>query len=112
MKSIESLKNTRQFQQVYKLKKSNANRLFIMYIRKNEFNYHRLGISVSKKVGNSVVRHRFSRLVREVFRLNKQNIKEHYDLIIIVRSNANDHNNYEEFKSAFEHLLKIHHIYK
>ena len=67
----DSIKKTREYQKVYKRGKSFANKYLVMYILKNERTENRLGISVSKKVGNSVVRHRLTRLIREGYRLNK-----------------------------------------
>ena len=64
----ESLKKNTQFQTVYSSGKSYGNKLFVMYVLKNGTEGNRLGISVSKKVGNSVVRHRVKRLVRENYR--------------------------------------------
>ncbi len=109
MKHIISLKNTREFQQVYKQRRSFANRLLIMYVRENGLDHHRLGISISKKVGNSVVRHGFSRLVRESYRLNKHRIKGSYDIVVIARQNAKD-KRFHDIESAFLHLLKLHRI--
>ena len=65
MKFSESLKKNKDFQSVYKNGKSFANKCLVMYIIPNELNKNRLGISVSKKVGNSVVRHHLTRLIRE-----------------------------------------------
>ena len=55
MKFSESLKKNKDFQSVYRNGKSFANKCLVMYIIPNELNKNRLGISVSKKVGNSVV---------------------------------------------------------
>ena len=57
---MESLKKNSEFQIVYKQGKSFANKYLVMYIRKNESEKNRVGISVSKRVGNSVVRHRIT----------------------------------------------------
>ena len=65
MKFTESLKKNSDFQLVFKNGKSKANRNFIMYILKNGSDKNFLGISVSKKVGNSVIRHRIKRLLKE-----------------------------------------------
>ena len=67
----ESLKKNRDFRTVYRDGKSYANRLLVMYTLKNDSDRNRLGISVSKKVGNSVVRHHITRLVRESYRLHE-----------------------------------------
>ena len=111
MKHINSLKTSRDFQAVYNKKISFANRLLIMYISPNELSEHRLGISVSKKVGNSVIRHKFSRMVRESFRLNRELISGHYDLVVVARATAKD-KDFAEIESAMLHLLKLHKLIK
>ena len=76
MKYSESLKKNQDFQHTYKNGTSHANRLLVMYVLKNQYTKNRLGISVSKKVGNSVVRHRVTRLIRESYRLNEDRLTE------------------------------------
>ena len=65
MKDYTSLKKNIDFQKVYKEGKSKANKYLVMYVLPNDLGINRLGISVSKKVGNSVVRHHLTRLIRE-----------------------------------------------
>ena len=72
MKYAESLKKNKDFQNVYKNGTSYANRYLVMYMLRNQVSRNRLGISVSKKVGNSVVRHRLTRLIWESSRLNEE----------------------------------------
>ena len=72
MKYSESLKKNRDFRNVYTNGKSLANHYLVMYLLPNELNRNRLGISVSKKVGNSVVRHRLTRLIRESYRMSEE----------------------------------------
>ena len=81
MKYSESLKKNRDFQQVYSEKISYANKYLVMYIRENHKNQNRLGISVSKKVGNSVIRHRLTRLIRECYRLHEESFRCGYDIL-------------------------------
>ena len=71
MKRFHSIKKNSDFQKVYKNGISYANKYLVMYVLDADEEDTRIGISVSRKVGNSVVRHRFVRLVRESFRLNK-----------------------------------------
>ena len=111
MKFSESLKRNADFQNVYKNGKSYANRYLVMYVLENQTGRNRLGISVSKKVGNSVVRHRFARLVRESFRLNKNILEDGKDIIVVARVAAKD-KNFDKIESAFLHLCGLHNILK
>ena len=87
MGRYESLKNNRDFQSVYRTGKSYANKYLVMYILENRTDMNRVGISVSKKVGNSIVRHRLTRVIRECVRLNSECIKSGYDIVIVARVN-------------------------
>ena len=107
MKNLISLKNYREFSQVYNHRESLANKYLVMYILPNDQEYSRIGISVSKKVGNSVVRHRITRLIRESYRLNKHLIKNGYDIVVVAR-NTSKGKNYSDIESAFLHLCKLH----
>ena len=109
MRNIITLKNYREFGKVYDHKESYANKYLVMYILKNDQEYSRIGISVSKKVGNSVVRHRITRLIRESYRLNKETIKEGYDIVIVARYTAKGRS-FQEIESAFLHLCRKHNI--
>lgn len=109
MKFTTSLKNNLQFQNVYKNGKSKANRLLIMYVVENHQDMNRLGISVSKKVGNSVVRHHITRLIREAYRLHQDEVKKGYDIVIVARV-ASKNCNYFDVESSYLHLVKLHHL--
>ena len=88
-----------------------ANKYFIMYVKENGLDKNRIGISVSKKVGNSVVRHRITRLVRESYRLHESVFNSGLDMVIIARPAAASIG-YEEAESALLHLAKLHHLIK
>ena len=85
MKYSESLKKNRDFQLVYKQGTSFANRFLVMYVKKNQLGRNRIGISVSKKVGNSVVRHHLARLIRESYRLHEEEFQCGMDVVVIAR---------------------------
>ena len=107
MKYSESLKKNRDFQQVYKRGTSKANRYLVMYVLPNQHMMNRLGISVSKKVGNSVVRHRLTRLIRESYRLNEAEFENSLDIVVVARPQAKDRT-YHEIESALMHLAGKH----
>jgi len=87
----ESLKKTRDFSIVYQRGRSVANRTLVLYVlRVTDRTANRVGISVSKKVGNSVVRHHLTRLVRESYRLHENEFVGGIDLIVLVRPGAKE----------------------
>ena len=102
----DSLKKYGDFQRVYKKGKSYANKYLIMYVLKQDTQENRIGISVSKKVGNSVVRHRLTRLIRESYRLNETRFVRGLDIVVIARPGAKERN-FFDIESALLHLGKL-----
>lgn len=109
MKYSESLKKNQDFRNVYGKGKSCANKYLVMYVLENETGRNRLGISVSKKVGNSIVRHRLTRLIRESYRLQEERYRRGLDIVVIARAAAKE-KNYHEIDSAMLHLGRLHTI--
>ena len=111
MKFSDSLKKNRDFQNVYRKGKSYANKYFVMYVLANGSENNRIGISVSKKVGNSVIRHHITRLVREAYRLHEEMFNSGLDIVVIARATARDIG-YKEVVSAILHLGRLQGIVK
>ena len=109
MKKSESLKKNRDFQNVYRTGVSFANRLLVMYVKENKTETNRIGISVSKKVGNSVIRHHLARLIRESYRLQEDMFDSGLDIVVVVRVAAKEAK-YREIESALLHLGRLHKI--
>ena len=110
MNQFYSLKKSRDFQSVYRTGISLANRYLVVYVKKrNDDGENRVGISVSKKVGNSVVRHRIKRLIKESYRLNCGQAAGGYDLVVIAREKSKGRT-YQEIEKALLGLLKSHHL--
>ena len=99
----------KDFQVIYKKGKSYANKYLVMYILENNSDENRLGISVSKKVGNSVVRHRLTRLIREGYRLQESRFQKGLDIVVVCRASARGRS-YFDLESALIHLGKLHNI--
>ena len=96
---------------VYHQGKSYANKYLVMYVLNNDLEENRFGITVSKKVGNSVIRHRVTRLIRESIRLNLEEFEKGFDIVLIARNTAKGQN-YNKVESAVLHLCRLHHIIK
>ena len=109
MKYSESLKKTKDFQNVYSRGKPYANRYLVMYVLSNQTEGNRLGISVSKKVGNSVIRHHLTRLIRESYRLHEDMFNSGLDIVVIARGTARDAS-FHQISSALKHLGGLHKI--
>ena len=109
MKFSESLKKNKDFHYVYNNGTSYANRFLVMYVVENGLDTNRLGISVSKKVGNSVIRHHLTRLIRESYRLHEDMFDSGLDIVVIARATARNIS-YHEVESALMHLGRLHKI--
>ena len=83
-----SLRGNLRFKAVYDGGRSAAGRCFVMFVLKNTLGLNRLGITVTKKIGNAVVRNRVRRVVREGFRLDGFEWPSGYDIIVLVRRPA------------------------
>ncbi len=109
MKFSESLKKNADFRYVYANGKSHANKYLVMYVLENNMEINRLGISAGKKIGNSVVRHRFARLVRESYRLHENIFNSGLDIVVVARKGAAEAG-FREIESALLALAKSHEI--
>ena len=108
---FQKIRKNIEFLNVYRHGKSYANKYLVMYVLSNKLDENRFGITVSKKVGNSVVRHRITRLIRECLRLQESNILTEYDIVIVARKAAKD-KKYQDIESAFLNLCKRQNILK
>ncbi len=101
---METIKHTKDYSYVYRRGKSRADKNLVLYAAKKNTESHRIGISVSKKVGNSVVRHRIKRRVKEIARLQEQLFPTGYEYVVIAR-NAAAEAEYSELEHSVLRLL-------
>lgn len=101
----ERLRKNPEFRLVYRRGKSFSTAILVLYIFKNNKGINRIGISVSKKVGKSVVRSKVKRLIGESARLNKQDLKQGYDLVFVARSISCD-KSYKEIENSVKYLFR------
>ncbi|WP_251554403.1 ribonuclease P protein component [Neobacillus muris] len=107
MKKEFRIKKNNDFQAVFQKGRSFANRQFVVYsLPKENQDYFRIGLSVSKKLGNAVTRNRIKRNIRQaILELNDQIIFGN-DYVIIARKPAADMD-FFEVKSSLTHVLKV-----
>lgn len=100
------LRKNMEFKRVFSGGKNYWNRNLILYVRKNKLDESRYGITITKKIGNAVVRNKIRRRIKEIYRLNLNRIKNGYDLIFVPKKNIVDLS-FKELESAVIHILKI-----
>ena len=112
MKKAYRIKKDKEFQLVFHKGASFANRqLVIYYLEKKEQDHFRVGLSVSKKIGNAVTRNQVKRYIRQAFIDLENRIKDNYDIIIIARNPVKDMD-YHEIKKSMQHLFYKTELYK
>lgn len=73
------------FERAYRRRASASDDRLLVFGCENGLSRPRLGLSVSRKVGGSVVRNRWKRLIREAFRLSRNTLPDGIDLVVIPR---------------------------
>jgi len=82
----ERIKRRNDFQRVYEHGEKRVSPSFLLYLDVDSMRpYRRLGITVRKKIGNAVIRNRCKRIVREVFRRNKDVFPQGADVVVVIR---------------------------
>lgn len=104
MKKENRIRKNEEFQEIIRLRQSVANACFVMYCRKNDKEQTRIGISVSKKLGNAVIRNKIKRQVRSLVQ-ETIDLNSNFDYIIIVR-NKYLSINYDQGIKEMQYLLK------
>jgi ribonuclease P protein component len=102
-----------EFQKIYAEGQRYDGRLMAAFLRKNEFAYHRLGLTASTKaVGKSVDRNRARRLLRELFRRSGEELeglRRRYDWVINAKRsllNSNEELRFREFRKIVEQVAR------
>lgn len=86
MQRAYRLRRAADFQQVRARKRSWANSLLVLNTAANELGQPRLGVVVSRRVGNAVVRNRVRRRIREAVRLRLVDLTPSCDLVFLARA--------------------------
>ena len=105
MRNTVSLKKNSDFRRLYYRGGSVVSDCLVIYYKRNRDKESRLGITVSKKVGNAVVRNRVRRLIKESYRLNEDGIKQGFDVVVVARSSAKGAS-FRKISSALMYLIR------
>jgi ribonuclease P protein component len=104
------LKQRREFLRVQRGGRKHHLRLFMVFATRRETDRSeplptRLGITVTRKIGNAVTRNRIKRLVREVFRQNRQRLPSGLDLVFVAKQQAGEAD-FAQVLADFEALIR------
>ena len=106
MQKEHRLAKREDFNRVYRRGKSAANLQFVLYfLPQKEPGPFRLGVSVSKKLGNAVMRNSIRRKMKEIVRLGREDVLPGIDIVIIARKPAAEMN-YDNMKKSLYHVMK------
>jgi len=105
------IKKNRDFLRLYKRGKFFVGKYLVLYALKNKNKVNRLGITASKKFGNSVKRNRMRRLIKESYRSYETQLNEGFDLVFVARK-CDELPNFLKIKKEMKYLLKKLEIFK
>jgi ribonuclease P protein component len=100
----EHLRRPADFQAVYDRRRSAADGTLVVYAKENGLPHSRVGLSVSKKFGGAVVRNRIRRLLREAYRLDRDELPTGFDLVLIPR--PHEAYSLDAFRGSLPKLVK------
>ena len=111
MKKRFRVKKEKDFNAIFKEGKSFANRKFVIYRLANNEQHFRVGLSVSKKLGNAVMRNQIKRRIRHILIEHKDQLVENVDFVVIARKGVKILD-YAEMEKNLLHVLKLSKIYQ
>ena len=82
------LRSPAEFKKVFDARQRVADDVLLVFGKENAWEHSRLGLSVSRRVGNAVVRNRWKRLIREAFRKNRASFSLPLDLVVLPQKGA------------------------
>ena len=111
MKKNFRVKREKDFKEIFQYGTSFANRKFVVYQLENQQNHFRVGLSVSKKLGNAVTRNQIKRRVRHILLSVREYLADNVDFVVIARKGV-ESLDYAEMEKNLLHVLKLSKIYQ
>jgi len=113
MKKINTLKKNYEFRNVLSKGKFYCGKYITVYIKQNNIKKNVIGIAVNTKVGKAVKRNKIKRLIRENYRLIKNNIFEGNNIVFLWNKNAKINDvNFFEIKKDFLNIFQKANLFK
>ena len=103
MRKEQRLRKAKDFAAVRRERRSWANKLLVLAVRRNGLDVTRFGFSVGKRVGNAVARNRVKRRLREAARLS--GVPDGWDMVFIARRGA-ELADYKTLDSCMKELFR------
>ena len=111
MKKRFRVKKEKDFSVIFKEGVSFANRRFVIYRLENQKQHFRVCLSVSKKLGNAVMRNQIKRRIRHILMQYKHQVLSNIDFVVIARKGV-ELLDYAEMEKNLLHVLKLSKIYQ
>ena len=111
MKKSFRVKREKDFKEIFQYGTSFANRKFVVYQLENQQNHFRVGLSVSKKLGNAVTRNQIKRRIRHILLSVREHLADNVDFVVIARKGV-ESLDYAEMEKNLLHVLKLSKIYR
>ena len=111
MKKSFRVKREKDFKAIFRDGTSFANRKFVVYQLENQKSHFRVGLSVSKKLGNAVTRNQIKRRIRHILLSVREHLADNVDFVVIARKGV-EGLDYAEMEKNLLHVLKLSKIYR
>ena len=111
MRKSFRVKKEKDFSAIFKKGESFANRKFVIYRLENNVQHFRVGLSVSKKLGNAVTRNQIKRRIRHILIEHKNQLVENVDFVVIARKGVEELD-FDQVEKNLVHVLKLAQVYR
>ncbi len=109
---LKRIKSSRDFQNVYNYGKKYCCQYFFTYVRDHDEPYIRYGVTVTRRIGNAVVRNRAKRIMREALRQSAEYAEPGFEIVLVARSDIKKVGFFPVLHQLKKHLFEKHSIHR